>query len=311
MDRFSQPWLSHKQWALEKWGKPLYRVPIDPGWGCPHKKPGEIGGCTFCAEDGGRARQTLGVGSPADQVEQGLRFVRERYGEGQLELYIQAYTATFASVDAFKALIEPLLTQADFVSLSLGTRPDCLPPAILELLKVWNKTREVWVELGLQTAQDPTLLRINRQHNWAKSKEAIFKLQDAGLKGCAHLLFGLPGESADDMFATVAEVVALPVQALKLHNLHVLEGSLLGEQYKKQPFSVLSESAWMELLMQLIRRIPANLPLFRVFTDSEKSLAPAPEFSKGEFLHQLEQKMTERGWFQGELTPWPLNPEKG
>ncbi len=295
------PWLSHKEWAIRKWGGPLYRVPVDPGWGCPHKKPGEMGGCTFCAEDGGRARQTLGVDSPAAQLERGVTFVRERYGEGKLELYIQAYTATFSSVDALKAMIEPLLGQQNFVSLSLGTRPDCLPPPTLELLREWNQQLEVWVELGLQTAQDATLLRMNRQHSWAKSKEAIFKLQDAGLQSCAHLLFGLPGESADDMFATVEEIVALPVQALKLHNLHVLEGSLLGEEFKRQPFPVLPESAWLELVMQLIRRIPAELPLFRVFTDSENRLAPKSEFSKGEFLHQLEVVMKKRGWFQGEL----------
>ncbi|MDF3129165.1 TIGR01212 family radical SAM protein [Kiritimatiellaeota bacterium B1221] len=301
MESSSFPWLSHKEWAVQRWGEPLYRVPVDPGWGCPHKKPGEIGGCSFCAEDGGRARQTLGADSPAGQVAKGMAFARERYGEGKLELYIQAYTATFSSVDALKALIEPLLEANSFVSLSLGTRPDCLPPASLELLLEWNQHLDVWVELGLQTAQDATLLRINRQHSWAKSKEAVYKLQEAGLNCCAHLLFGLPGETSDEMFATVEEVVALPVQALKLHNLHVIEGSILGEQFKQQPFPVLSESAWLELVMQLIRRIPADLPLFRVFTDSEHRLAPKSEFSKGAFLHQLEGTMRERGWFQGEL----------
>lgn len=297
----TKPWLSHKQWAIQKWGEPLYRVPVDPGWGCPHKKPGEIGGCTFCAEDGGRARQTLGAESPADQLQKGVKFVQERYGEGKLELYIQAYTATFSSVRALRSMIEPLLDQQDFVSLSLGTRPDCLPPATLELLKEWQQKREVWVELGLQSAQDLSLIRINRQHSWAKSKQAIDKLQEAGLHCCAHLIFGLPGETADDMFATVEEITALPVHALKLHNLHVLEGSVLGQQWQKQPFPVMHESAWLELVMQLIRRIPKELPLFRVFTDSENRLAPKSEFSKGEFLHQLAQTMTKRGWYQGEL----------
>ncbi|WFB36483.1 TIGR01212 family radical SAM protein [Kiritimatiellota bacterium B12222] len=298
----SLPWLSHKDWALAKWGVPLYRVPVDPGWGCPHKKPGNIGGCTFCAEDGGRARQTLRADLPAEQVGHGIRFVRQRYGKGLLELYIQAYTATFSSVEALKAMIEPLLAEHDFVSLSLGTRPDCLPPATIQLLQEWNQHLDVWVELGAQTAQEKTLLRINRQHTWAKSKEAVGKLQAAGLKSCMHLLFGLPGESSDDMFATLDEVTALPIQALKLHNLHIIDGSLLAEEWKNRPFPVLPESAWLELVMQLIRRIPAHLPLFRVFTDSENRLAPPSEFSKGEFIHQLETEMRKRAWFQGELT---------
>lgn len=296
-----RPWLSQKDWAVAKWGCPLYRVPVDPGWGCPHKKPGQMGGCTFCAEDGGRARQTLGAETPAEQVEKGIAFVRERYGEGALELYLQAYTATFASADALKALVEPLLEAHPFVSISLGTRPDCLPAPTIHLLHCWKTQLEVWVELGLQTARDSTLERINRRHNWAQSREAVMKLDRAGLNTCAHLLFGLPGESADDMFHTLDEVLSLPVKALKLHNLHILEGSLLGEDIKRQPFEVLSEAAWLELCMQLIRRIPAEMPLFRLFTDSENRLAPAPDFSKGEFLHQLEQRMGQRGWFQGEL----------
>lgn len=288
---------------MERWGQPLYRVPIDPGWSCPHRERGLPGGCTFCAEDGGRARQTLGVETLQDQMHCGIHFVRERYGSGLLELYIQAYTATYASVRALRELVEPLLEAGNFVSLSLGTRPDCLPPATLKLLQEWNQGIEVWVELGVQTARDRTLESINRRHRWADSQQAIACLSDAGLKCCAHLLFGLPGETADHMFETLDLVTHTRTNALKLHNLHVLKNSVMGEAWTLHPFPVLSEADWLELVMQLLRRTPATLPIFRMFTDSdpENRLAPPSVYSKGRFLHELAASMQSRGWYQGEL----------
>jgi radical SAM protein (TIGR01212 family) len=235
----------------------------------------------------------------------GIQFSRERYGDGLLELYIQAYTATYASARALREMVEPLLEAGDFVSLSLGTRPDCLPSATLHLLQEWNQKLEVWVELGVQSARDLTLEKINRRHDWAQSRRAIERLNHAGLKSCAHLLFGLPGETADDMFETLDRVTQTRTDALKLHNLHILKNSVMGEAWTRQPFSVLSETAWLELVMQLLRRTPATLPIFRVFTDSdpENRLAPPSEFSKGRFLHELAASMRVRGWVQGELCP--------
>lgn len=289
---------------MARYGAPLYRVPVDPGWGCPHRRPGETGGgCAFCAEDGGRARQLEGAGSPEEQVGQAVRFTRERYGRGALQLYVQAYTATFASTEKLRRLVEPLLAAHPFVSLSLGTRPDCLPPKTLDLLADWSAEHEVWVELGMQTCHDRTLERINRRHGFADSRNAARRLRAAGIRVCGHLMFGLPGEGADDMFETLERVTALPVDGLKFHNLHVPRGTTLGEEWLATRFPVMGEAAWMELAMQLLRRTPAELPLFRLFTDSPvgERLAPRSEFSKGEFLHRMARTMRERGWRQGQL----------
>jgi radical SAM protein (TIGR01212 family) len=295
--------LSHKAWAVATRGRPRYRVPIDPGWACPHRKRDRVGGCTFCPADGGRARQISGCGEAAEQAVRGIRFVRERYGEGDLELYIQAYTATHASVAALRQLVEPLLDAHPFVSLSLGTRPDCLPTDTLTLLCEWNRRLEVWVELGVQSAQDRTLSRIRRGHRWEDSRRALHLLHAQGLRACAHLIFGLPGEDSDDMFASLAAVTACPLDALKFHNLHILRDAPLGREWIQHPFPVLSEPHWLELLQQLLRRTPADLPLFRVFTDSppERRLAPESVYAKGRFLRLLRTQMQSRGWAQGEL----------
>lgn len=298
-----EPWFTLKRWATERFGRPLYRIPLDPGWGCPHRRPGEREeGCSFCAEDSGRARQLAGADTPAAQVEQAVAFTRERYGEGALQLYVQAYTATYATTEALQRLVEPLLERHPFVSLSLGTRPDCLPPKALDLLERWSRTLDTWVELGLQSSHDRTLRRVNRRHTWSRSREAVKRLSDRGVGVCAHLLFGLPGESGDDMFETLERVVALPVSGLKFHNLHLLRGTPLGREWERTRFPVMDEGAWLELAAQLIRRTPADLPLFRLFTDSPapERLAPPAMWSKGRFLTELAERMRERGWYQGE-----------
>jgi radical SAM protein (TIGR01212 family) len=230
-----------------------------------------------------------------------MAFTRKRYGEGALQLYVQAYTATFTTTEALRTLVEPLLDRVPFVSLSLGTRPDCLPSRMLDMLEEWGKRLDLWVELGVQTSQDNTLERINRRHTWAQSREAVERLAARGIQVCGHLLFGLPGETADDMFETLERMTALPVSGLKFHNLHVLKGTPLGEEWERHRFEVLREEVWLELAAQLIRRTPAELPLFRLFTDSPSNerLAPPETFSKGRFLTELAGLMRERGWQQG------------
>jgi len=298
-------WLDFKTWSMLQYGSSMYRIPVDPGWGCPHRRPGSPGvGCSFCGPSSGRAQQ-LG-NDPLDilaQVDQAIQFSRERYGEGVLQLYIQAYTATFSKVEALRKLVEPLLEGYAFVSLSLGTRPDCLPTAHLDLLEEWNQHVEVWVELGVQTCHEMTLKRVNREHTWKESERAIIQLQARGLRVCPHLLFGLPDETSDDMFETLDRIVSLNVDAVKFHNLHVVRESSLGDEWLAQPFPVLDEPAWLELVMQLLRRMPPDLPLFRLFTDSSSAerLAPPPQYSKGEFLKALSDQLAARGWFQGQL----------
>lgn len=296
------PWRSHKAWAMDLYGAPIFRVPIDPGWDCPHRRRGESAGCSFCAEDGGRARQLGDADTPREQAERAMAFARERYHAEQFQLYIQAYTATHSRVEALRALVEPLLDAYPFRSLSLGTRPDCLPEDMLDVLEAWRSRCEVWVELGVQSSHNDTLRRINRRHSWERSQEAMQRLRARGLRVCAHLIFGLPGEGPDEMLESVDRVVTAGVDGVKFHNLHILSKAPLGQRWREQPFPVLSESAYLECLMLALRRLPADLPVFRVFTDSDnrERLAPAREFSKGEFITELAQRLRTRGWQQGD-----------
>ncbi|MCC5848978.1 MAG: TIGR01212 family radical SAM protein [Verrucomicrobia bacterium] len=296
------PWLTQKAWAVARYGHPVFRVPVDPGWGCPNRDAAGRGGCTFCAEDGGRARQLGGEQALVEQVRRGAAFARERYGAEHLQLYVQAYTATYTSAQNLERTVDRLLNEVPFHSISFGTRPDCLSAATLRLLQRWNADREVWVELGVQSCHDQTLERIQRGHTRACSEAATRLLNDAGLHLCAHLIFGLPGETEDEMLASVDWVAGLPFHGMKFHNLHILRGSPMGEAWLASPFPVLDEVTYLQTLAQGLRRIPANLPVFRVYTDSppELRLAPQQVMPKGVFLHRLEEYMRRQGWRQGD-----------
>jgi len=296
------PWLTHKAWAQKRYGHPVFRVPVDPGWGCPNRDAAGKGGCTFCAEDGGRARQLGGERDLTQQVRKAAAFARERYGARHLQLYLQAYTATHTTVQNLERTVEQLLAAADFQSISLGTRPDCISPAAIHLLRRWNQEREVWVELGVQTCHDATLLRIQRGHDRARGEAAAQLLHEAGLRPCAHLIFGLPGETEADMLASVDWVARLPFHGVKFHNLHILRGSPMGEAWLREPFGVLEETDYLHLAAQALRRIPEDMPVFRVYTDSppELRLAPRQIMPKGLFLHRLAQHMREQGLRQGQ-----------
>lgn len=156
------PWLTLKRWLRDEYGTPLFRVPIDPGFSCPNRLSDGTGGCTFCAEHGSKARQSLWEDQPLEQAKRGIEFARERYNAQGFILYLQSYTATFTDTQTLEELIEQLLPIGNFRMLALGTRPDCLSRGTLDMLERVNEQLDVIIDLGVQTSHDQTLERINR-----------------------------------------------------------------------------------------------------------------------------------------------------
>jgi tRNA U34 5-methylaminomethyl-2-thiouridine-forming methyltransferase MnmC len=201
-----------------------------------------------------------------------------------------------------------------FEAISIGTRPDCLPETALQFLEslVGTPRRgvrggfgetalpfEVWVELGVQTANDETLKRINRGHDWACSKKAILELAERGIHVAPHIIIGLPGEVSKDWNRTAEELTALPLSGVKIHNLHVVKGTELA----KNPPPVLNHWEYAEALMDFLRRIPADIPVMRISTDTpdEELVAPQWHLEKGQFLDYVAQQMEMREVRQGDL----------
>ena len=291
----------YRDYLKKRYGEILYRVPVDTRGTCPHRDKSGPGGCTFCPEDGARAVQLGAAKEIREQLYTGVRFATRRYKASAFMAYLQTYTSTLSSIETIGRQVDIILEITGIRAIAFGTRPDCLPPHVLDYLKELNKRVDVWLELGVQTCHDHTLARINRGHDWQCSKDAIGKINKAGLSTAVHLILGLPGESTDDMRQTIEAVVQQPIDAIKLHNLHVINNTRLAEEYQKKVFPLYNEHEYCDLLLDLLPHIPAHIPLIRLTTDTpEKNLiAPHWTMSKGQFRKYLSKQMKARGISQG------------
>ena len=304
-----KPYLDFKTYLTGRYGESLYRVPIDLDFGCPNRNPDGSGGCTFCSLNGSRATQTLSHETIHQQIAAAMDFAKQRYDAREFIAYFQAYTSTFAPLSQQRYIYESVLEAYQFKAVSIGTRPDCLSPAVIRYLSELNQSIDVWIELGIQTVHDQTLRRINRGHDWAVSEKAIHQLHDAGINIAAHVILGLPGETPAHYMQTANMLAGLPIDATKLHNLHIIENTGMAEEYRKGLIKTLHPFEYGEYVIDFIRRTPADRPFMRMTTDTvpDELIAPKWQIDKGQFLHWLHTQMAERGVTQGDLLDQPID----
>jgi len=296
------PYYTYRQFMIDRYGVQLQRIPIDLGFGCPNRTANGDGGCLFCAEDGGRAIQTRRAKQWDDQIKSAINFATERYGAEHFMGYCQAYSGSFASHKQQCDSFNKILSHTNFRAFSIGTRPDCLPQKTIELFQELSTQTDLWVELGVQTTNDSTLLRINRGHNWACSRDAIERLHNAGIPCAVHLIFGLPGETDADYHKTAKEIAALPISGIKFHNLHVIKKTQLAEHFSVSPFPLLDEHDYAETVIDAIQMISPQIPVMRLQTDtlSKALIAPRWIMKKGQFIDYVTLQMNKRGIRQGD-----------
>ncbi|QDU34000.1 coproporphyrinogen III oxidase [Poriferisphaera corsica] len=298
-----KPYLDFRSYLHSRYGKVLYRVPIDLGFGCPNRNADGSGGCAFCPVDGSRAKQTLGLDTIDEQIRKSIAFASERYGAEGFVAYFQAYTTTFASLEMQKHSYNYVLNKFPFEAIFIGTRPDCLSPKVLDYLAELNHTLDVWVELGVQTTHDSTLKQINRGHDWASSLAMIDQLKARGIRVAAHVILGLPGEDAHMINQTAVRLAQSSIDAIKLHNLHILKNTRFEQDYKQGHIQVMHPFEYGEHVIDFLRRTPSNRPILRLLTDSNDSdlIAPRWDISKGQFIEWIMTQMERRGVKQGDL----------
>ncbi|MDD2499942.1 MAG: TIGR01212 family radical SAM protein [Geobacter sp.] len=284
-----------------QFGCRVQRVSLDAGFSCPNRD-GSLGsgGCTFCGDRGAAA-----VGVPTElplqqQLLKSKEYLKNKFRVEKFLAYFQAYSNTYAAADDLRLLYETALVDKDVVGLIVGTRPDCLPEAVLDLLAELNQRTYLWLELGMQTMHDQTLQAINRGHDHACFVEAVKRCKQKGLRICAHLILGLPGESRDQMLASVEELNRLGVDGVKLHHLHVLKGSLLEEQYRNGTLSLMDRDAYVALLVDALELLDPKIMIHRLMGDGRSELV-APDWSrrKLEVLNQIDAELIKRNSRQG------------
>ncbi|MFT7003917.1 MAG: radical SAM protein (TIGR01212 family) [Sulfurimonas sp.] len=297
------PYYTYRTYMINKYSEPLYSIPVDLDLGCPNRELDGSGGCTFCPENGARATQNLNVKSVEEQIVVGIDFAKRRYKAKRFMLYIQAYTGTFTSVIKQKEMYSHLLKQYNFDAISIGTRPDCINTSTLEYLQELNSTIDVHVDLGIQSLNDETLIKINRGHDSQCSIDAIKKLQEYGIKVFAHTIVGLEGETRVDWVNTIQRLCELNVDGIKIHNLHIIKNTLLANEYEAKKFKIYNEYEYAEELMHLLRIIPSHIPIIRISTDTptDNLIAPIWHMQKGQFGEYVIEQMNYREITQGDL----------
>lgn len=259
-----------------KFGERIKKLIIDAAFTCPNRD-GTLGkgGCTFCNVDSFSSvngTQPISVQMDKGKAEHGKK--ADKY-----LAYFQAYTSTYREVEYLKSKYEEALEQANIVGLCVGTRPDCVPDEVLELLKGYaDQGFEVWLELGLQTANDDTLKRINRGHQFSAYVDAVIRAQAYGIKICTHLIVGLPGETEKDALETLDKVLSYPVDGIKLHPLHIVEGSIMARAWRAGKMTVLAMDEYAAIAGKLIRNTPKHIVFHRVSATANKPMLLAPDW---------------------------------
>ena len=291
---------SLSDYCKETFGEKLYKLSLDSGCTCPNRDGLlDTRGCLFCSAGG--SGDFAAARNPLDrQLEEAKRRIRNKFPEGDSEegryiAYVQSFTGTYPGKDGF-------VKDANGVSsfdrmrkryLALvqrpATRPDCLGPEALDLLKELRAIKPVWVELGLQTSNEETAEYIRRCYRNEVYEQAVQNLNALDIPVITHVILGLPGETKEDMATTVRYAVDCGTWGIKLQLLHVLEGTDLGEQYKAQeagtplpgarPIRIMTLDEYTDLLCALLPLIPRDVVIHRITGDGPKRLLLAPLWS--------------------------------
>lgn len=259
-----------------RYGEKIYKLTLHGGFTCPNRDGTTgRGGCTFC-NVASIIDETIQVKSIEEQLT--LQATHMKKSKRYLA-YFQAYTSTYAEVSELKRLYETALMQRNIVGLCVGTRPDCVPDAALALLADYQQQGyEVWLELGLQTAHNATLKRIHRGHDFASFQRTTQKARDLNLNVCAHLIIGLPEETHSDNIVTLESALECDVTGLKLHPLHIVDGSIMAKSWRAGRLQPLTLSEYVAIAGDLIRRTPKNVIFHRVSANARKPMLLAPDW---------------------------------
>ena len=268
-----------------RYGKRLKKLTIDAKFTCPNRDGTlGVGGCSFCNVASFNQQQGA-LHSIAVQLEAAKDNLRKNqsasisHSDSQYIAYFQAYTSTYEEYQQLKRKYDEAIQDSQIVALHIGTRPDCVPDDVLDLLADYQQSGvDIWLELGLQTANNRTLKNINRGHDFAAYQDAVTRARMRGIKVCCHLILGLPNESLTDYMYSLEQVLAVGVDGIKLHPLHIVEGSILAKQWRYKPFALLSIEEYAAAATTLIRHTPPSIIYHRVTAYAKKSILVAPQW---------------------------------
>lgn len=319
-------WNNYTDYLISRYGMRVYKVGVDAAFSCPNRDSSKRGGCSFCDGTGAipaylRQSESGFTRSSSyseevsgsilerkesihNQIERGIEFVKRRYNAEGIALFFESWTNTYDSVDNLKRIYDEALSEYNFVSFIVSTRPDCVSDEVLSLLSSYNNdNRDVWVELGLQSGNDNTLSLINRGHNTECFLGAAKRVKEHGLMLTTHIILGLPGEDKEDYLHTIDVVNTSGSDAIKIHSLHITGGTKMEEWFKEGECITESSERHLEDTELCLRHLNPSITIERLLSDTpmHRLLSPRYFMDKSLFIKTLDERMREHNTRQGDL----------
>lgn len=297
------PYNDFGNWMRSQFPFKVQKLSVNAGFTCPTRDGHTgFGGCTYCNNRSFNPSYCEPQQAVSQQLEAGKKFFARKYPNMKYLAYFQAYTSTYDTIDRLKAMYEEALMVEDVVGLVIGTRPDCMPDALLHYLEELNKHTFLIVEYGVESANNQTLERIKRGHTFECSRETIERTHQCGIRTGAHVIIGLPSEDAEESIRQASIISSLPINILKIHQMQIIRGTLLAKEYTEQPFHLYTVDEYLNVICEYVKRLRKDLVLERFVSQSPEGLLIAPKWGlkNYEFTNLLVRKMIDENIKQGE-----------
>jgi uncharacterized protein len=301
---------SYSYYFRQRFGQRVQKVSVDAGFTCPNVD-GTVttGGCHFCDNRSFSPSRRVRRQDVLDQISDGIRRLKTRYKCDQFIAYFQPATNTYAPVEKLRALYERALEHPQVIGLAIGTRPDCVPDDVLDLLEEIGRRTYLSVEYGVQTIHDRSLDWMNRGHHYGAFVDAMERSRGRSFEICAHVILGIPGEGHADMLATGREMARQKPDAIKIHNLYAVKDTPLAEQVERGEVTLLSRDEYVRALVDFLELLPPDMIVERISGDAPPDYFVAPSWclDKPGVLLALRQELERRDTWQGKN----FNPQCG
>jgi len=300
-DSISNRYNSLGVFLRNKFGTKVYKVSLNGGFSCPNLDGTKSrDGCIYCNPKSNRPEMCAGR-NIAEQVAEGIEYMRKRHHASKFIAYFQHHSNTYAPQERLERHYNDAISHNDIVGLAISTRPDCITSETVDVLRRFNKRTFLWLELGLQSANDGTLQLINRRHTVEDFKRAVAVAHSNDILTCAHIILGLPGETRSDMMATIDLLAETGIGGVKIHNLHVLKDTKLADMYRTGNIRILSLEEYAGLVVDSLERLPKDVLVHRFNGHSPRNLTIAPKWSINKLatLNAVHRELSERDTFQG------------
>jgi radical SAM protein (TIGR01212 family) len=290
---------SYNSYLRERFGERVQKVSLDAGFTCPNRDGTRaVGGCIYCNNDSFNFSQKTTI---EEQLALGIEKAKRRFGARKFIAYFQAYTNTYGPVDSLYDTYSTIHQFPEVVGLSIGTRPDCVPEDVLRMIQTFTRTHEVWLEYGLESSDEDTLRKINRAHTFLEFQDAVQRTAGRGIKIATHIIIGFPWEKEETIYKTATDIAALPIDAIKIHNLHIVRGTALQRMHERSPFPLPTLQQYAMRTARVLELLPPEMIILRLAAECPADLLVAPEWcnEKKQITAEILDTLRKRNSYQG------------